>query len=190
MFRQIFRHCVRRYTLCNGKDRHPHSLTYMTESINTRLVKIYHIYNISWLVDSWDRNGLTSGPIPWQVYDDDDNISLTDFAVHITCFYLTDYTHIKTSVTININVSEAHPASYIRTMDIKDSFSEGQVEKLTLHLNLVPMLWVRTATTHTPSWRAYFPSLPFTVTLTYNVINYKGMQATLCGFINNNSDTS
>jgi len=24
------------------------------------------------LLDTWDRNGSTSGPTPWQVYDDDD----------------------------------------------------------------------------------------------------------------------
>jgi len=25
------------------------------------------------LLDTWDRNGLTSGPTPWQIYDDDDD---------------------------------------------------------------------------------------------------------------------
>jgi len=25
------------------------------------------------LLDTWDRNGSTSGPTPWQIYDDDDN---------------------------------------------------------------------------------------------------------------------
>jgi hypothetical protein len=25
------------------------------------------------LPDTWDRNGSTSGPTPWQIYDDDDN---------------------------------------------------------------------------------------------------------------------
>jgi hypothetical protein len=24
------------------------------------------------LLDTWDRNGSTSGPTPWQIYDDDD----------------------------------------------------------------------------------------------------------------------
>jgi hypothetical protein len=28
------------------------------------------------LLDTWDQNGSTSGPTPWQIYDDDDdNIS-------------------------------------------------------------------------------------------------------------------
>ena len=26
------------------------------------------------LLDTWDRNGSTSGPTPWQIYDDDDKI--------------------------------------------------------------------------------------------------------------------
>jgi hypothetical protein len=25
------------------------------------------------LLDAWDRNGSTSGPTPWQIYDDDDD---------------------------------------------------------------------------------------------------------------------
>ena len=25
------------------------------------------------LLDTWDRNGPTSGPTPWQIYDDDDD---------------------------------------------------------------------------------------------------------------------
>jgi len=25
------------------------------------------------LLDTWDRNGSTSGPTPWQIYDDDDS---------------------------------------------------------------------------------------------------------------------
>ena len=24
-------------------------------------------------MDTWDRNGLTSGPTPWQIYNDDDD---------------------------------------------------------------------------------------------------------------------
>jgi hypothetical protein len=31
-----------------------------------RLLKIH--------LDTWDRNGSTSGPTPWQIYDDDDDI--------------------------------------------------------------------------------------------------------------------
>ena len=27
------------------------------------------------LLDTWDRNGSTSGPTPWQIYDDDDGVS-------------------------------------------------------------------------------------------------------------------
>jgi hypothetical protein len=27
------------------------------------------------LLDTWDRNGSTSGPTPWQTYDDDDDDS-------------------------------------------------------------------------------------------------------------------
>jgi hypothetical protein len=28
------------------------------------------------LLDAWDRNGSTSGPTPWQIYDDDDKNQL------------------------------------------------------------------------------------------------------------------
>ena len=28
------------------------------------------------LLDTWDRNGSTSGPTPWQIYDDDDDVTL------------------------------------------------------------------------------------------------------------------
>jgi hypothetical protein len=29
-------------------------------------------------VDTWDRNGSTSGPNPWKIYDDDNIFSFTD----------------------------------------------------------------------------------------------------------------
>jgi len=29
------------------------------------------------LLDTWDRNRSTSGPTPWQIYDDDDAFYLT-----------------------------------------------------------------------------------------------------------------
>ena len=28
------------------------------------------------LLDTWDRNGSTSGPTPWQIYDDDDELEI------------------------------------------------------------------------------------------------------------------
>jgi hypothetical protein len=28
------------------------------------------------LLDTWDRNGSTSGPSPWEIYDDDDYLSI------------------------------------------------------------------------------------------------------------------
>jgi hypothetical protein len=33
--------------------------------------KIYHGRPLKRLLDAWDRNGSTSGPTPWQIYDDD-----------------------------------------------------------------------------------------------------------------------
>jgi hypothetical protein len=30
------------------------------------------------LLDTWDRNGSTSGPTPWQLYEDDDDIPALD----------------------------------------------------------------------------------------------------------------
>jgi len=29
------------------------------------------------LLDAWDRNWSTSGPTPWQIYDDDDNDAMS-----------------------------------------------------------------------------------------------------------------
>jgi len=31
-----------------------------------------HVRTLKRLLDTWDRNGSTSGPTPWQIYDDDD----------------------------------------------------------------------------------------------------------------------
>jgi len=28
---------------------------------------------LKWLLDTWNRNGSTSGPTPWKIYDDDDD---------------------------------------------------------------------------------------------------------------------
>jgi hypothetical protein len=33
----------------------------------------YHGRPLKRLLDTWDRNGSTSGPTPWQTYDDDDD---------------------------------------------------------------------------------------------------------------------
>ena len=33
----------------------------------------YHGRNLKRLRDTWDRNGSTSGPTPWKIYDDDDD---------------------------------------------------------------------------------------------------------------------
>jgi hypothetical protein len=33
------------------------------------------------LLDTWDRNGSTSGPTPWQIDDDDDNICLLSLSL-------------------------------------------------------------------------------------------------------------
>ena len=40
------------------------------------------------LLDTWDWNGSTSGPTPWQMYDDDDDINCSP-----ATFCLSDYTH-------------------------------------------------------------------------------------------------
>ena len=32
-----------------------------------------HGRHLKGLLDKWDRNGSTSGPTPWQIYDDDDD---------------------------------------------------------------------------------------------------------------------
>jgi hypothetical protein len=38
------------------------------------------------LLDTWDRNGSTSGPTPWQIYDDDDDDDDDDVLECFTCF--------------------------------------------------------------------------------------------------------
>jgi len=32
-----------------------------------------HGRHLKRLMDTWDRNGSTNGPTPWQIYDDDDD---------------------------------------------------------------------------------------------------------------------
>jgi len=34
------------------------------------------------LLDTWDRNGSTSGPTPWQIYDDDEYIKQHKHLIH------------------------------------------------------------------------------------------------------------
>ena len=36
------------------------------------------------LLDTWDRNGSTSGPTPWQIYDDDDEL----YFCALSCSYI------------------------------------------------------------------------------------------------------
>ena len=40
------------------------------------------------LLDTWDRNGSTIGPTPWQIYDDDDDDDDDDDRQHFCCFGL------------------------------------------------------------------------------------------------------
>jgi len=40
--------------------------------VETLLNMITGFHNLKRLLDMWDRNGSTSGPTPWQIYDDDD----------------------------------------------------------------------------------------------------------------------
>ena len=49
------------------------------------------------LLDTWDRNGSTSGPTPWQIYDDDDDDD--DVLVFKRMFY-TDVFHTYGSMEI------------------------------------------------------------------------------------------
>ena len=45
------------------------------------------------LLDTWDRNGSTSGPTPWQIYDDDDDDEIS--TVKITLSLCTTRKHMK-----------------------------------------------------------------------------------------------
>jgi len=56
------------------------------------------------LLDTWDRNGSTSGPTPWQIYDDDDD---DDVTISISenksmfLFYLQIIIHICPTLVLN-----------------------------------------------------------------------------------------
>jgi hypothetical protein len=58
------------------------------------------------LLDTWDRNGSTSGPIPWQIYDDDDAIEEVNERTHQLwagpVLYHSPYVNINCEVIISI----------------------------------------------------------------------------------------
>jgi hypothetical protein len=62
------------------------------------------------LTDTWDRNGSTSGPTPWQIYDDDDF-----HIVYVPVSFINESTrmilarHFECNVTIWREVSEGIP---------------------------------------------------------------------------------
>jgi len=52
----------------------------MPRNILPRVMKYYcptgrrdHGRHLKRLLDTWERNGSTSGPTPWEIYDDDDD---------------------------------------------------------------------------------------------------------------------
>jgi len=53
------------------------------------------------LLDTWDRNGSTSVPIPWQIYDDDDEVLNTVF----TCCYYCTLQLLNTVKNVRIRTS-------------------------------------------------------------------------------------
>jgi len=58
------------------------------------------------LMDTWDRNGSTSGPTPWQIYDDDDDDDDYDdeMTIHIKLLsdsHGTDYVHKYITVLVH-----------------------------------------------------------------------------------------
>ena len=50
------------------------------------------------LLDTWDRNGSTSGPIPWKIYDDDDGGDDDDDDKLRPKNELTSYTYLRQTV--------------------------------------------------------------------------------------------
>ena len=40
------------------------------------------------LLDTWDRNGSKSGPNPWQIYNDDDDVIFPILSQHLFCLFL------------------------------------------------------------------------------------------------------
>jgi hypothetical protein len=57
------------------------------------------------LLDTWDRNGSTSDPNPWQIYDDDD-----EFLFKMTPSSLkTHYTELNHPAMYKTSTSEMHP---------------------------------------------------------------------------------
>jgi hypothetical protein len=43
-----------------------------------------HVRPLKRLLDTWDRNGSTSGPTPWQIYDDDDDYNLATILTELS----------------------------------------------------------------------------------------------------------
>ena len=51
-----------------------------------------HVRPLKRLLDTWEWNGLTSGPTPWKIYDDDDDI--LHFPYIISLLILTKWIHL------------------------------------------------------------------------------------------------
>jgi len=62
-------------------NRMPHNRLPMVIKRHSPTGRRNHGRPLKRLLDTWDRNGSTSGPTPWQIYDDDDLVIVCS-----TCF--------------------------------------------------------------------------------------------------------
>jgi len=57
-------------------------------------------------LDTWDQNGSTSGPTPWQIYDDDNDDSLIHGHQHFSLTYcITATLNLKASMFLRTSTS-------------------------------------------------------------------------------------
>jgi hypothetical protein len=52
------------------------------------------------LLDTWDRNGSTGGPTPWQIYDDDDDDDDENYVIHFISCNIIWLSHSSKSYTL------------------------------------------------------------------------------------------
>jgi hypothetical protein len=75
--------------------------------VNVKLVvriltnSAYHGRPLKRLLDTWDRNGSTSGPTPWQTYDDDDETTFSPHSVFMCFVWIWEQTAIISLYSIN-----------------------------------------------------------------------------------------
>jgi len=82
----------------NGRIKQSNAMEYESRKASSDVLKLHYIYIYIYiyicayrLLDTWDRNGSTSGPTPWQIYDDDDYDDNCAWIISWLCQCLTLY---------------------------------------------------------------------------------------------------